>query len=279
MKKFIYTLALALAGTCAQAQVKVGNNPGTINPGSVLEMEATDKGMLMPRVALTATNTWGLAGTPAAGMVVYNTAAAGTGTTAVLANTMYLWNGTAWNRVSLNADNNNNNTTAFAIGEVRSSRMVVPYSAFVTPSGNRRVMNGKNSSNVTTTSRRSASEIAINNPTFLIVRGLRLDFMQSPNTNLYPGPKLYNTTSDPITYTVSSLSTNDAYIAGGNTTIAFNAYSFNVDGDDTFAANSDYAEYVNAMITFPNGEWYNCTWHATTDGQNFYFYTTAQRLN
>ncbi|PRY20114.1 hypothetical protein CLV58_1611, partial [Spirosoma oryzae] len=48
MKKVLYILTLVLAGTLAQAQVKVGANPGTINGGSALEIEATNKGLLMP---------------------------------------------------------------------------------------------------------------------------------------------------------------------------------------------------------------------------------------
>ena len=60
MKKQLLLLALIGIGTAAQAQVKVGNNPTTINAGSVLEMEATNKGMLQPRISLTSTTVWGL---------------------------------------------------------------------------------------------------------------------------------------------------------------------------------------------------------------------------
>lgn len=142
-------------------------------------------------------------------------------------------------------------------------------------------MTGKGSNDVTTTNRSSASELASNNPVFLIVKGLRLDFLRTWNSAqpVSTSPKLFNTTADPITYNISSLSTNDSYSSGINTTIAFNAYSFNIDGDDHFTTTPGAGEYVNAMLTFPNGEWYNCTWHANQDGVNYYFYTTAQRLN
>ncbi len=279
MKKVLYTLTLALVATFAQAQVKVGANPGTINGGSVLEMEATDKGMLLPRVALSATNIWGLAGTPAAGMLVYNTVAAGSGTTAVLANTVYFWNGTVWFRIAANTDNTTT-TAPFAVGETRSARMVVPYTTFKTNSGSRQVMTGKAVGNVTTTNRNAATSLATNSPALLVVNGLRLDFLQSALNAQNVSPKLYNTTSSAIVYSISSLSTNDAYRGGSNTTIASNAYSSNIDGDDNFGTSQSDSEYVNSMLSFPNGEWYNCTWHATTDGTNYYyFYVTAQRLN
>lgn len=49
MKKIIYSLLL-LASATVQAQVKVGDNPTTIDANAVLEMESTNKGMLLPRM-------------------------------------------------------------------------------------------------------------------------------------------------------------------------------------------------------------------------------------
>ncbi len=42
MKKLLYTLSLALLGTLAHAQVKIGSNPGTIGSSSNLEIEASN---------------------------------------------------------------------------------------------------------------------------------------------------------------------------------------------------------------------------------------------
>jgi hypothetical protein len=99
-KMFLVIPFLAMSfGTFAQ--VKIGDNPTTINAGSVLELESTNKGLLMPRISLTNTTTWGLQGTPAAGMHVYNT---NTGITSSNMNypTLtakigeYYWDGTGW---------------------------------------------------------------------------------------------------------------------------------------------------------------------------------------
>lgn len=70
MKKLIYTLALTLAGTFAQAQVKVGANPGAIDPSAVLEVESANKGLLPPRMTTTQRNS---IASPATGLLVYNT--------------------------------------------------------------------------------------------------------------------------------------------------------------------------------------------------------------
>jgi autotransporter adhesin len=65
---------LLLLANAVSAQVKIGDNPVTINPGSLLELESTDLGVSMPRIAVTDRVTWGLRGNvPVEGMMVYNT--------------------------------------------------------------------------------------------------------------------------------------------------------------------------------------------------------------
>lgn len=90
-----------LAISLVAAQVKIGGNPTTINGGSVLELESTNQGLYLSRVSLTATTTWGLAGTAPStaatgGMVVYNTNSGITGTGASGIG-IYYWDGTKWN--------------------------------------------------------------------------------------------------------------------------------------------------------------------------------------
>jgi len=78
MKKILQTAALAAlfvaSAEFAQAQVKVGDNPTTINKAAILELEHANKGLLFPRVNLTNTTTWSLASgsTPVAGMISIN---------------------------------------------------------------------------------------------------------------------------------------------------------------------------------------------------------------
>ncbi len=86
---------LLLIGGVAQAQVKIGDNPATINPGSLLELESTNRGVSMPRVALTDRATWTLNGNqPVEGMMVYNTNAT-TGVNGLQAG-MAVWKGGQW---------------------------------------------------------------------------------------------------------------------------------------------------------------------------------------
>ncbi|WP_222165169.1 beta strand repeat-containing protein [Edaphocola aurantiacus] len=93
MKKFSLLL-IVTAGLWAKAdaQVKFGNNPVTINGGSLLELESTNKGFLPTRITLTDRLVWGLAGTPVTGMIVYSNAPGANG----LDTGLVVWQG-QWN--------------------------------------------------------------------------------------------------------------------------------------------------------------------------------------
>ena len=98
----VAAMALIFSSATAFSQVKIGDNPTTINPGSVLELESTNKGLLLPRVNLTSTTVWSpLLGTATAGMHVYNkdtTTIAGSAAYPTLAAKKgeYYWDGTGW---------------------------------------------------------------------------------------------------------------------------------------------------------------------------------------
>jgi hypothetical protein len=83
-------LALILISGGIQAQVKIGDNPNTINANSLLELESTNKGFLPPRVAINdLTLVAPLTGTVPAGMLVYSSGGA-------VADGYYYWNGSQW---------------------------------------------------------------------------------------------------------------------------------------------------------------------------------------
>lgn len=109
MKKRNYILAIAIlcysAGAAmAQIKIKDGTVTGSSSSpvaGAILEVESNNKGLLFSRVNLTNTTTWGLAGSPAQGMMVYDTAVAITSTNSsypILAGGrgMYYWDGAGW---------------------------------------------------------------------------------------------------------------------------------------------------------------------------------------
>jgi hypothetical protein len=95
------------------AQQKIGSNPGSLNPGAILELESTNRGFLLPRVDLgTSPTTFGLNGgltLNSNGMIVYNT-------NTTLGVGYYVWSGTtgtvaaptggAWSRIFTGATSN-----------------------------------------------------------------------------------------------------------------------------------------------------------------------------
>lgn len=164
MKKIFLTMALAI-GLIASAQVKIGNNPTAIDANSLLELEATNQGLLYPRVALVSTDSYSplVAVNPLTllvekqkGMTVYNTATTTTGTNDVTPG-LYVNDGTNWVKITpktLYSDNGalssartvtlNNNDLTFTAGVGGTGKTVVA-STFKTGGavyGNYRAFNG-----------------------------------------------------------------------------------------------------------------------------------------
>ncbi|SFP17354.1 Head domain of trimeric autotransporter adhesin [Variovorax sp. OK605] len=91
--------ALLIAAGGAQAQVQINDGTGVPGanpaPGALVDLNSTQRGLLMPRVALTDAATWTLAGnTPVEGMVVFNTLAS-SGANGLSAG-LVTWKGGRW---------------------------------------------------------------------------------------------------------------------------------------------------------------------------------------
>lgn len=101
MKKKLFLLTAIAAGCISQltAQVKIGDNPNTINANSMLELESTNKGFLPPRVALNSlTSTSPMTATVAEGTLVYSVGG-------TLPNGYYYWNASRWVMLRVARDN------------------------------------------------------------------------------------------------------------------------------------------------------------------------------
>jgi len=101
-KSLLFSAAIVCSVITANAQIKIGDNPNTINANSLLEMESTNKGLLAPRVALSDVNSVSpLTGTVPAGMIVYSTGG-------TVTDGFYFWSGSKWLAVQSSADTRNN---------------------------------------------------------------------------------------------------------------------------------------------------------------------------
>ena len=83
------------AGLTVNAQTKLGTNPITLNGDALLELESSNRGLLMTRLALSSTASASPLSAHVPGMTVYNTATAGD-----VAPGFYFDNGTRWVRIA-----------------------------------------------------------------------------------------------------------------------------------------------------------------------------------
>ena len=72
VKYFFFWGLLLMSIVTVSAQNKIGDNQGSIMPGSILELESVSKGLRLPRIVLNDINRWTLDGTPVSGMLIFN---------------------------------------------------------------------------------------------------------------------------------------------------------------------------------------------------------------
>ena len=103
MKKILLSV-ICLCVFSLHAQV--GVNTTTPDPSSVLDVSATDKGVLVPRVSLTNITNTIIDGTntAATGLLIYNTNASVTGGSGI---GFYFFNGTVWERLTTSTSSDN----------------------------------------------------------------------------------------------------------------------------------------------------------------------------
>jgi hypothetical protein len=128
MKQF-----LVLAGLLFSMQIFAQTGIGTTTPNASakLDVSATDRGFLPPRVALTATNAFSpITGTSsaAAGLLIYNTATAGTAPTNVVPG-YYYWNGTAWIQIAPGLIIDTSKTAGFTLATTDNNKVFLITSA------------------------------------------------------------------------------------------------------------------------------------------------------
>jgi hypothetical protein len=137
MKKIILVLTLFLVFLNGNAQTGIGTT--TPNASAKLEVFSTNQGFLPPRIALTATNAASPVTSPATGLLVYNTATAGTAPNNV-APGYYYWNGSAWvailsNITTSSISGNGTTTTLTNFGAEVNTQSGTSYTLTATDNG------------------------------------------------------------------------------------------------------------------------------------------------
>jgi len=92
----LFSLAIIFNNNANAQNVGISTNGATPNASAMLDVSSTDKGVLIPRVALSATNSNSPIGASiTTSLLVYNTATAGTAPNNVLPG-FYYWDGSMW---------------------------------------------------------------------------------------------------------------------------------------------------------------------------------------
>lgn len=270
LKIFVFEM-LTFLTISVKAQMKVGDNPSTLNSSAMFEIEANNKGFLPPRVSLTSISDQTTIPSPAIGLVVFNIATAGTVPNDVTANNLYVWDGTQW--AKLYKQSSSASIGGWTIGDERAFMGQATATVFESTGTTKTYMTNK-TGGTGTSNRKFLSEAQGTTDGYLTINGLRLDFWQANNR-----PVLVNTTSSAITYSIATISTGSPYAFGTKTIIAPGAVSYAVDGDNNLSlSDNNAAEYDTGYIVFTTGEWYSFTYYLLQiDGvvQGFF---TARRL-
>lgn len=131
----LFTFALVFFCNTLSAQSVAINSTGAVgNTSAMLDVSAANKGLLMPRVALTSATDAVTIASPATSLMVYNTATAGTSPNDVSAG-YYYWTGSRWSPFAGKVSS----LVTFSTGTIMSGPSVVSSSPVLMGFGNRTV--------------------------------------------------------------------------------------------------------------------------------------------
>lgn len=175
---FLGALLLTTSNVFSQ-NVGINSSGASPDASAGLDVDFTDKGVLIPRVALTATNAAGPITSPTTSLLVYNTATAGTSPNNVFPG-YYFWDGSAWDRLKtdpsrtfLASNVTNNNATANTIADITGLsfsvasgvkykfKFYITYTSAATTTGARFCINGPTTTSLYYTSNYPSSTTAM----------------------------------------------------------------------------------------------------------------------
>lgn len=111
---------LLVASFGIHAQTGIGTT--TPNASAKLEVFSTNKGFLPPRITLTGASDVSTIATPVAGLLIYNTATAGTAPNNVVPG-YYYWNGTSWSQISTGLILDASKTASFSVSAADNNKL------------------------------------------------------------------------------------------------------------------------------------------------------------
>jgi hypothetical protein len=130
-----FFLTAVWCGTVAAQNVAINSNGAAADASSILDVNSSSKGMLIPRVSLSSAIDATTIASPAVSLLVYNTATAGTSPNNIVPG-YYYWNGTKW--IALGSQSSSGLIT-FSTGNILSGATVVSAAPILIGFGNSNV--------------------------------------------------------------------------------------------------------------------------------------------
>ncbi|WCM41297.1 hypothetical protein MG290_10045 [Flavobacterium sp. CBA20B-1] len=185
MNNKIIFLSAILFSALASAQVKIGGTDGIPNPNAMLEVEATNKGILLPRVELSSTTLPAPLTGHVQGMTVYNTV-----TTGDVVPGQYYNDGTKWNRIANSTDISavitaNNGLTKTGNNIALGGSLTAPTTITTTPANTLNITGLP----ATTTAQLATDKIIVQDATGALKTANASDFAKSVNNTVYSASK------------------------------------------------------------------------------------------
>lgn len=255
-KYFFYGLIILLFSPLSNAQVGIATT--SPHPGSDLTLGSTNKALLLNRIALTGKDDVSTITSPQAGMIIYNTATAGTTPDDVTPGFYYFDSGTTkWEKVSSNSGVTENLYTADGtIPDATSRSVSLGTGSDLNIGGNTLVVNGDNSNVGIGTNTASSDAILEVNATNKGLLMPRLNLMAasdaSPLSSHIAGMTVYNTAT-------AGDVTPGYYVNDGTKWIRFDraeskffyapTVSLSVSATGTGFTHDLYADYLNNLQT------------------------------
>lgn len=120
IKNSLFIIILVLFSVSLNAQTGIGTT--TPNASAKLEVYANNKGFLPPRVSLTGSTDVSTIASPATGLLIYNTATAGS-TPNNVSPGYYYYNGTSWIQIAGGLIIDNSKTSSFTLAATDNNKL------------------------------------------------------------------------------------------------------------------------------------------------------------
>lgn len=132
VKLLIFILVLPFLGKAQQVIITDDASYTSPASGAMLDVKSSSKGFMPPRVALTSLTSASPVTSPEVGLLVYNTATAGTSPNNVLPG-IYFWNGTIWTRLLTGGINSTDNLSISTTGAITLNGAATTFNDLVVP--------------------------------------------------------------------------------------------------------------------------------------------------